>query len=301
MTTAASAPNPPPHWFGARDVACVHPEPLAVGARRLCVSRRPRPDRPEVTALLDVLISPSAFESEDVATPGMVSMRGELTATTIDCTVWTAVMEFGEFAQAIVLDFRGVDRADECGAALVEALHRVVSPAGGRLSVHDATSVVEQVLRFCGIDDQITLCHSVDHDVSLRRQPGTRHRPPTKELTLMPNTWIYQIDLVPLLDERSLDGFDVIATDGSIGTIDEHSTDPNAGYLVVDTGFWIFGKKRLVPAGVVRSIDHAEEKVYLSMTKDEVKSAPDYDESTRSDDDDWLRSSSGNYYDPFAW
>ena len=26
-------------------------------------------------------------------------------------------------------------------------------------------------------------------------------------------------------------------------------------YLVVDTGFWIFGKKRLIPAGVVTHVD----------------------------------------------
>ena len=50
---------------------------------------------------------------------------------------------------------------------------------------------------------------------------------------------------------EKLVGYDVEATDGHIGKIDEASTETDRNYLVVDTGFWIFGKKRLVPAGVV--------------------------------------------------
>ena len=46
-------------------------------------------------------------------------------------------------------------------------------------------------------------------------------------------------------------GYDVEATDGHIGKIDEASNEAAGQYLVVDTGFWIFGKKRLIPAGVV--------------------------------------------------
>jgi len=121
-----------------------------------------------------------------------------------------------------------------------------------------------------------------------------------KETNLMSNTWNYRTDLVSQVGAGSLDGYDVVATDGSIGTIDEHSADAASGYLVVDTGFWIFGKKRLIPAGVVKSIDRGGEKVHVSMTKDEVKAAPDLDDTDR-DGDDWYRTSAGNYYDPFAW
>ena len=117
----------------------------------------------------------------------------------------------------------------------------------------------------------------------------------------MSNTWNYRVDLVSQVGEGSLDGYDVMATDGSIGSIDEHSADAASGYVVVDTGFWIFGKKRLIPAGVVKSIDRANEKVYVGMTKDEVKAAPDLDDTTRDAADDWYRTSAGNYYDPFAW
>ena len=66
----------------------------------------------------------------------------------------------------------------------------------------------------------------------------------------------------------------------------------------MDTGFWIFGKKRLIPAGVVQSIDHSDRRVYVGMTKDQIKSAPDYDESMTTDDDAYYDKYS-SYYD--AW
>ena len=65
--------------------------------------------------------------------------------------------------------------------------------------------------------------------------------------------WDYRTDLGAF--DRDLVGYDVEATDGSIGKIDESTNDVGASYLVVDTGFWIFGKKRMIPAGVVERID----------------------------------------------
>ena len=96
--------------------------------------------------------------------------------------------------------------------------------------------------------------------------------------------------------DADLTGFDVEATDGSIGKIDESSAEAGSAYLVVDTGFWIFGKKRLVPAGVVDRVDRQNEKVFLRLTKDQVKNAPDFEEThrqRRSKDYD-------TYYDPFV-
>src|SRR5215475_535998 len=79
-------------------------------------------------------------------------------------------------------------------------------------------------------------------------------------------------------------GFDVEALDGSIGKVSEATYDTGASCLVVDTGFWIFGKKRVLPAGVVDRIDEGQQKIYVNRTKDEVKRAPDWDESRwRSD------------------
>ena len=94
---------------------------------------------------------------------------------------------------------------------------------------------------------------------------------------------------------RNLAGYDVEATDGHIGSIDEANTAAGEAHLVVDTGFWIFGKKRLIPAGVVRSIDDDNEKVFITLSKDEVKSAPDYDDRRRDERDEY-----DSYYAPFG-
>lgn len=97
-----------------------------------------------------------------------------------------------------------------------------------------------------------------------------------------------------------LSGFDVEATDGHIGRVDESTYDKGAGCLVVDTGFWIFGKKRLVPAGVVRDVDTDEKKVFVSMTKEQVKHAPDYDEASHQADEDRYHDDVGSYYEPYG-
>ncbi|MET0902010.1 MAG: PRC-barrel domain containing protein [Acidimicrobiales bacterium] len=91
-------------------------------------------------------------------------------------------------------------------------------------------------------------------------------------------------------------GYDVEATDGHIGKIDKASEDTSRRYLVVDTGFWIFGKKRMVPAGLVSRIDHDDKRVFISMSKDQVKSAPDYDDLERRYTDEDYDSTFGGYY-----
>lgn len=74
-----------------------------------------------------------------------------------------------------------------------------------------------------------------------------------------------------------LEGYSVEAPDGSIGTIEESTAKRRQNYLVVDTGPWIFGKRVLLPAGVVERIDTAEEKVFINRSRDEIKNAPEYD------------------------
>ena len=86
--------------------------------------------------------------------------------------------------------------------------------------------------------------------------------------------------------------FEVEATDGRIGKVDEATYDTNGSYLVVDTGWWIFGKKRLIPAGLVDRVDSETRTVHLRVSKDQVKDAPDYDDGKTGD---W-RSETGEYY-----
>ncbi len=113
------------------------------------------------------------------------------------------------------------------------------------------------------------------------------------------NVWEYRTNLGPdLTAQQGLIGYDVEALDGSIGKIDTASTETSRRYLVVDTGFWIFGKKRLIPAGLVTHADHTDRKVYVSMTKDQIKQAPDYDEAMTTDDDAYY-DKYADYYSPY--
>ena len=72
--------------------------------------------------------------------------------------------------------------------------------------------------------------------------------------------------------------------DGEIGKIDEATYDVGSPYIVVDTGPWIFGRKVLLPAGVIQRIDPNNEKVYVDRTKEQIKDSPEFDESTYRDE-----------------
>ena len=108
------------------------------------------------------------------------------------------------------------------------------------------------------------------------------------------NIWMYRSSLGDTANARDLVGYNVHATDGDIGKIDEASVDTNRQYLVVDTGFWIFGKKRMIPAGVVTRVDHDAQTVSVGMTKDQIKSAPDYEKQQSYGDREY--DTFGDYY-----
>ena len=84
-----------------------------------------------------------------------------------------------------------------------------------------------------------------------------------------------------------------MALDGSIGKIDRATYDTNTSYVVVDTGPWIFGRKVVLPAGVIDGIDRDDGEVFVHRTKDEIKDSPEYDD-TRFDEA--YRNELGTYY-----
>lgn len=90
-------------------------------------------------------------------------------------------------------------------------------------------------------------------------------------------------------------GYKVEAIDGEIGSIDQASYDVGRSWMVVDTGPWIFGKKVLLPAGVIDRVDVDDERVHVHRTKDEIENAPEFDESRFSDEG--YHSEVGTYYD----
>jgi hypothetical protein len=91
-----------------------------------------------------------------------------------------------------------------------------------------------------------------------------------------------EIDIWVLQDQswRDVDivGFDVEALDGKVGEVDEATYDVRRGRIVVDTGLPLIGKKVILPAGTIERIDQDEKKVFVGLTKDEIKSAPEYDD-----------------------
>ena len=111
----------------------------------------------------------------------------------------------------------------------------------------------------------------------------------------MTNAWTYRESIYR--EDSNLSGFDVEATDGSIGSVNEDSTGRD--HLIVDTGVWIFGKRRLLPAGVITRVDYDEEKVYVDMTKDQIKDAPDLDEELDRSSESWDRGPYESYYGPY--
>ena len=92
-------------------------------------------------------------------------------------------------------------------------------------------------------------------------------------------------------------GYSVEASDGSLGKVDEASYEAGAGYLVVNTSSWTnlgFGKQALIPAAAIDRVDHNDQTVFLGLTKEQVKNAPEFQTF-----DDAYRDRVAGYYGPF--
>jgi len=98
----------------------------------------------------------------------------------------------------------------------------------------------------------------------------------------------------PLGGAPDIVGFKVVANDGEIGHVDSATWDAGKGHIVVDTGPWIFGKKVMLPAGLISDIDPDSETVFVARTKDEIKDAPEFDEERYREAS--YRNEIGTYY-----
>jgi hypothetical protein len=108
--------------------------------------------------------------------------------------------------------------------------------------------------------------------------------------------WTFNIPTRPGMDlaRVNLTGFKVEARDGDLGKVDEATHEAGGSFIVVDTGPWIFGKKVLLPAGVISDVDLDTESVLVGLTKDEIKDAPEFDEKNYRDAS--YRNELGDYY-----
>ena len=105
--------------------------------------------------------------------------------------------------------------------------------------------------------------------------------------------WTYRDTTAGTTD---LAGYKVEAMDGSIGSVDEATNEAGGSYLVIDTGPWIFGKKVMLPAGIIDRVDSVDETVYVNRMKDEIKDAPEFDEDRYRDTQ--YRDELAGYYGP---
>ena len=111
------------------------------------------------------------------------------------------------------------------------------------------------------------------------------------------DVWTYREGIIaPDVSPRNVVGYGVEAQDGSIGKVDDVTDEIGSSYLVVDTGPWIFGKKVMLPAGVIKDVDHDDEKVFVDRTKEQIKNAPELDGPLERDVE--YRGRLGSYYGP---
>jgi hypothetical protein len=97
--------------------------------------------------------------------------------------------------------------------------------------------------------------------------------------------------------DADLTGFDVEATDGEIGKVDDATYEAGADAIIVDTGPLIFGRKVFLPVGTIERVDLDEKCIYVDRTRDEIKHAPEYDPSGYADQE--YRIALADYYRRF--
>lgn len=87
---------------------------------------------------------------------------------------------------------------------------------------------------------------------------------------------------VHLRSAAHVGGYDIQATDGSIGHVKDFIFDDESWairYLVVDTRNWLpGGKKVLIAPHWIDAIDWSESKVHVNLSREQIKDSPEYDE-----------------------
>lgn len=77
-------------------------------------------------------------------------------------------------------------------------------------------------------------------------------------------------------------GYHIEATDGAVGHVQDFVIDESTWairYLLIDTRNWLPGKKVIVTPQQIREVSWLESSVYVDLTRDAIKSGPEFDES----------------------
>ncbi len=79
---------------------------------------------------------------------------------------------------------------------------------------------------------------------------------------------------------NDLKGFDILATDGEIGDVEELYFDDEqwaVRYIVVNNGSWLSGRQVLISPFSVTQVDRDNRKLHLCLTQDRVEKSPNID------------------------
>jgi hypothetical protein len=86
-----------------------------------------------------------------------------------------------------------------------------------------------------------------------------------------------------LRSTRAVTGYNVQATDGEIGHVDDFIIDEETWgirYLIIDTGNWWSGKKILISPRWIKRISWSESKVFVDLSSNTIKQSPEYIEGS---------------------
>jgi hypothetical protein len=84
-----------------------------------------------------------------------------------------------------------------------------------------------------------------------------------------------------LRSAKAVTGYDIQATDGSLGSVTSFMVDDKSwaiGELVVEAGRWYSGKEILIPTKKITRISYEESKVFVSLTQADIRGTPEHQE-----------------------
>lgn len=85
-----------------------------------------------------------------------------------------------------------------------------------------------------------------------------------------------------LRSTREVIGYNIQATDGEIGHVDDFIADDEnwiIRYAVVDTRDWLPGKEVLIAPDWIEKVRWVQSKIFVELSQEEIKNAPEFDPS----------------------
>jgi uncharacterized protein YrrD len=114
--------------------------------------------------------------------------------------------------------------------------------------------------------------------------PATLAMPPAAESQMAAAATARRREIEDSYDERlrsvnEVRGYHIEAADGEIGHVDDfivNERDWAIRFIVIKTGGWLSGRKTLVSPHSIEGISWTESKMFVSLTRDQISSGPEY-------------------------